>query len=336
MIFGSLFNLKYYSAFNKPQPFLAFHGQPSGKFAGTEDMMQPFLLLALSALQQAAAPVPQHTISLERVQVTLVEQVQVSATKAGILKDLHIREGSLVKRDQILAQIDDRDAQLHRQQVEMESEIALTQSENDVNLRYATKTKEVAQTELKRAQISVAEYRNSISPQEIDRLKLTGEQAELQIEQARRELAIAQFTHRLKEKMVEMAALDLEQRKIPAPLDGVVVELFRRRGEWVNPGDPIMRILRIDRLRVQGFLNAQQFGDEVLGCPVTLKVTLPNRAEPELFRGSVIFVSPEVEPLSGQFRIWAEVDNKNLLLKPGLSGSLTIDLSAAKTPKSNP
>jgi hypothetical protein len=38
----------------------------------------------------------------------------------------------------------------------------------------------------------------------------------------------------------------------------------------------------------------------------------------------VVFVSPEVEPVTGQFRIWSEVRNRDGLLSPGLSGTLTI------------
>jgi macrolide-specific efflux system membrane fusion protein len=39
----------------------------------------------------------------------------------------------------------------------------------------------------------------------------------------------------------------------------------------------------------------------------------------------VVFVSPEVDPVNGQVRIWAEIDNKSLVLRPGLQGALLIE-----------
>ena len=35
------------------------------------------------------------------------------------------------------------------------------------------------------------------------------------------------------------------------------------------------------------------------------------------FDGTVSFVSPEVDPITGQVRIWAEIDNRAGRLRPG-------------------
>jgi hypothetical protein len=40
-----------------------------------------------------------------------------------------------------------------------------------------------------------------------------------------------------------------------------------------------------------------------------------------------VFVSPEVNPVNGQVRVWAEVENRGLLLRPGLQAALTIHLA---------
>ena len=41
--------------------------------------------------------------------------------------------------------------------------------------------------------------------------------------------------------------------------------------------------------------------------------------------GKVTFVSPEVDPVNHQVRVWAEVDNTELVLRPGLAAEMTID-----------
>ena len=51
----------------------------------------------------------------------------------------------------------------------------------------------------------------------------------------------------------------------------------------------------------------------------------------ESFPGKIAFVSPEVDPITSQVRVWAEVENRKLLLRPGLRGSFVIHPEAAQT-----
>jgi macrolide-specific efflux system membrane fusion protein len=91
-----------------------------------------------------------------------------------------------------------------------------------------------------------------------------------------------------------------------------------------------VRVLRVDRLRVEGFVPVKQLPGELEGRRVTLTVDLPGKPG-AIFDGSVVFVSPEVNPVNGQVRVWAEVENPKLLLRPGIRGSLAIHATAAQT-----
>jgi multidrug efflux pump subunit AcrA (membrane-fusion protein) len=42
--------------------------------------------------------------------------------------------------------------------------------------------------------------------------------------------------------------------------------------------------------------------------------------------GEIVFVSPEINPVSGQVRVWAEVDNLQGYLKPGMRATMTVDV----------
>jgi macrolide-specific efflux system membrane fusion protein len=110
-------------------------------------------------------------------------------------------------------------------------------------------------------------------------------------------------------------------------LAGVVVQIKRHRGEWVEPGVAVIRILRVDRLRAEGFLDARHASPTLAGRSVTLAVNLAGQT-PSKFPGKLVFISPEVNPVNGQVRVWAEIENPQLLLKPGLQGSLIIDGAA--------
>src|SRR5581483_5566789 len=91
---------------------------------------------------------------------------------------------------------------------------------------------------------------------EIEKLELAVKQAGLQIEQAQHEQQLARFETDANSANVSMAEDDIDRRRIVAPLSGVVAQLLFRPGEWVQPGNPVLRIVRLERLRVAGFVSA--------------------------------------------------------------------------------
>jgi macrolide-specific efflux system membrane fusion protein len=108
----------------------------------------------------------------------------------------------------------------------------------------------------------------------------------------------------------------------------VVVQVNRRRGEWVEPGDSVVRILRIDPLKAEGFFKVDDLKYDLQDRPVTLRVNLPGKRQ-AVFSGRVVFISPEIDPLNGEVRFWAEVDNGQRKLRPGMRADLSVDLTAA-------
>ncbi len=88
----------------------------------------------------------------------------------------------------------------------------------------------------------------------------------------------------------------------------------------------------MDRLRIEGMVRADQYTPGQLANARTIfTVKLPHLGE-QRFEGQTVFVSPVVE-VTGEFTVWAEVTNsrdpKNgqWLLRPGLTGQLTIQLN---------
>ncbi len=290
------------------------------------------ILLLTAGMGWAEPTKLETTIKVDSVLVTLIEQVEVTAREVGVLTEIKVSEGQIVDADAVLARIDDSEAKLDAIRAKLELDIARERAQSDIDVRFARKSWEVAKAELKRAQESVKKFKKSVSETEIDQLRLSAERAELQIEQAQLELKTAQLTWKLKENAHEAAKGKVDRRKIVAPIAGVVVQINRKHGEWVQPSDNVIRILRIDRLRAEGFLNANQITSGLTGRPVTLTVDLPGRPK-QIFPGKLVFVSPEVNPVNGQVRVWAEIENRDRLLRPGLKASMEITSSIEKTAK---
>ena len=80
----------------------------------------------------------------------------------------------------------------------------------------------------------------------------------------------------------------------------------------------------LDRLRAEGLLNAEQATSDIMGKAVKVEVRFPG-GKAETFQGKIVFVSPEIHPVNGKVRVWAEVENRNGLLRPGLSVAMAIN-----------
>jgi RND family efflux transporter MFP subunit len=261
-------------------------------------------------------------IEVPSVLVKLIEQVDVPAREAGVLEQLAVREGQMVKAGDPLAQIDDAAAKFAKHKAELELDGARQLSDSDVKVRFARKSSEVAAAELKRALDSQQRLADSVSASELDQLRLLAEKATLEIEQAQLEFNVAKTARELKENDVRTAEHDVAQRRIHAPIAGFVAQVHRHPGEWVEPGQAILRMLRLDRLRAEGLVSAQTVGDDLMGRSVTL--TVRQGDSPTQYSGKIVFVSPEIDPVNGQVRVWAEIDNSDLKLRPGLHGSMAI------------
>ena len=119
--------------------------------------MQKFIPLALlagsliaGARAQAAGP-----IEIPAVLVKLIDQVEVPAREAGVLAELAAREGARIAEGDVLARIDDTEAQFARQRAKLELDIARKNAANEIAVRSAEKTLKVSEDELRRAQSSV-------------------------------------------------------------------------------------------------------------------------------------------------------------------------------------
>ena len=94
-------------------------------------------------------------------------------------------------------------------------------------------------------------------------------------------------------------------------------------------GDRVIRMIRLDRLRVEGFLPVRTARRELEGSPVRLSIEHPGRPTAQ-YTGKLIFVSPEVDPVNDQVRVFADIENPDLTLRPGLRGSLVIEFSGRR------
>src|SRR5438034_722296 len=275
------------------------------------------IAVLLAAGTPASVEIPSAVIKIS-------EEIAVPARDDGVLAKIEVKEGQLVEEGDVVVRLLDTDVRLAAERARLEAEIALRKFKNDVDLRYAKKSTDVAKAELARSLDTNEKYPKTVSNSELDRQRLQVDQGELQIQKAQHDLGVAGLTREIRDSEHKIASEQLERRTILAPLRGMIVEVLRRRGEWVQPGDTVVRIVRLDRLKAEGFLPAKHASLDLVGSKVRLKVVGGDN-KPMEFAGHIVFVNPEIDPLNSQVRVWAEVENPDLKLRPGMQATLTIE-----------
>jgi macrolide-specific efflux system membrane fusion protein len=265
----------------------------------------------------------------------IVEQVTTPARVAGVLASMDVAEGDVVAEGEVVAAVDDTEAKLLYQRAVTEHELARHRAVADMAIRSAEKSLGFSQQELLRLQRAGEGLPGSVSTSELEESQLTAAQARLALEQAQHDHRRETLTERLKQTELALAARNQDVHQIRAPLNGVVVEILRRRGEWVEPGEDVLRIMRIDRLRAEGLVDVQHVLRDLRGAPATISVSVRGRPEVTL-PGKVVFVNPEINPVNGQVRVRVEFDNPGGRLMPGMRANLVIgstpQVSASSVP----
>src|SRR5262245_21650998 len=204
-----------------------------------------FATLSIARESRAAEVVEGAPLEVQSVVLRLISEAEVPAQEAGVLTAVAVHEGQRVKKGELLAQIDDQVAQMAAKSAKLAFDVAKSKATNDVDLRYARKAAEVAEAELARSNESIAKVAKSVSQSQVDVERLSVDKSKLAAEQAEHEMQVATFEMNSKENEWAATKLAITRRKIVAPFDGVVVQIFVRLGEWVEPGQKMLRIVGV-------------------------------------------------------------------------------------------
>ncbi len=268
-------------------------------------------------------------LSLDSCLIDIVDERDVPALDAGRLQTVEYREGDIVDLGDLLATIDQREAEARREQAMHERDAAKEKATNEVNKDFAVASQKVAWFEYQVSLEANKKHPGTISKTEMAKFWFQHERARYQIKQAEHEMDISKIEVLAAEARLHEADLALERRQIVAPISGVVVELYHKDGDWVEPGEPVMHLVFLERLRVKGTVDAKQFApSELDNKPVSVDVEL-SRGRTETFDGKIVFVDPQIDQ-RGHFNVWAEVNNRvedgHWILQPGREGTMTINL----------
>lgn len=248
-------------------------------------------LLGAGALCSAQADVMGCLVEPDRV-------ADVGSQSVGVLETLMVERGDKVEAGQVVARLA---AQVERASVS----VAQARSQVDAELGQAVAAYGLAQRKLERTRDLLK--KDFVSGQALDQAEAEARVAEQRVAQARESQKVALREYRL-------SAAQLSQRDVRSPFEGIVVERYRTEGERIER-EPVVRVARIDPLRVEAIVPAAQFGSITPGQMATVKTDLPNFST---LSARVVLVDRVIDPASNSFRVRLTLPNPEHRIPSGL------------------
>lgn len=298
-------------------------------YAFSPALIAIFATMSVFALPTMGAPQSgtDRLVRIEGAILKVIDSAQVPAELQGVLANLGFREGQQVQKGDLIAKIKSADLAVELKRANARHEIASTKRDNKIDIQFARKSAEVSSARLNRSLNSNHRAPGVVSRGKIQELELEAHRDNLRVEQATKNIKVAGMETKLTEADVELARNKIEKTNIFSPLTGVVVMVDKKPGEWVEPGETVVKVVRLDRLRLEGFVPASQAGRISIGDSSKVLFEQDWLSNQKL-EGKVVFVNPEANPVNSQVEVWVEIDNPDQKLLPGLEATIEIDCAS--------
>jgi len=256
------------------------------------------LILGAASALAAAAPVAaqEYDCMIEARQV-----IEIRSPVEAIIEKVLVRRGDAVKKGQLLVTLasgPERAAlALAQSRAGMQGELKSAEARLDIAQKKAQRAEE-----LFKQQFISANARDEA-------------QAEFQL--ATEELRRVRESQKLNALEADRSAEVLAMRSIRSPLDGVVVEVMLKPGEFgaITFKDPIMKLAEIDPLYVEVVLPVSQYGRVKPGQKATV---MPEPPVGGRYDTTVSLVDKVIDAASGTFGVRLNLRNRNLEIPAGV------------------
>lgn len=255
---------------------------------------------------------PTSGISIPNAKIELIDRAELASTQTGVIAFEVPAAGTRVSEGDVIARLDDTVPAAALA-------VAQAQASTDAEIRSAERVAEVARSEVASADEANSAYPNTVSKLDYNRLKLTAARSEYDVDVAKRDLAVAKAR-------VHEAEMLLHTYEITAPFSGVVRRRFRRNGEAIRQGDPVVELASTARVRVIARIPIEELGRFTLGQAVRVATEYPFRGEQRTLSGDVTFIDLfDGDVNLKRVDVHIEVDNPDGVLIPGLQATVLAD-----------
>jgi membrane fusion protein, multidrug efflux system len=293
----------------------------------------------------AMGPVPVSVVNVQREDVPLTGQwvatldgmvnAQIQPQVSGNLIRQNYREGTVVKKGQVLFQIDPRPFQAAVDQAQGQVE----QAKGQVSQAQGQVAQAEAQLTLARINLNrdtpLAQAR-AIAQSQVDNEKQQVEQQTAAVRSAQAMVTAAQASVTSAQAALEAARLNLGFTQVRSLIDGVAGQATTQVGNLVGPQSVLTSVSQLNPIKVYFSISdreylgltarARQAGGDLLSgsAAVPLSLSLSNNQEYP-HKGRIAFVDRQINQQTGAIRIAAVFPNPGNVLRPGQFGRVTAE-----------
>jgi HlyD family secretion protein len=267
--------------------------------------------LVLTAQFSVASAAAARTVSVNGT-LRLGSSVTLGSQLSGLVKTVSCEVNSSVKKGQVCAKIDPRPFQNTLDQARADFAQAKAQLEQDqASLVYARAAFERNSTLVQRGVVSKDAFEN----------------AQSNYHQAQAKVDVDKATIAQRQAAIQMATLNLEYTDVVSPIDGMVIARKVEVGETIaaNFQAPALFVIASDprKLKLVANIPEADIGGIKEGDAATFKVkAFPSRTFNA--RVSLVRLAPEGQAGDVTYGVTLDVDNPDLLLKPGMTAAIRI------------
>lgn len=233
--------------------------------------------------------------------------VVLSSQASGVIVKMPVEEQDIISAGQPIAQLDDTEARLSVERLRLAVAEEHSVGEAQIRLDQARDDFEAARKLRESKTISPSDFRSAERKYKL---------AQVIVDRARYQKALTRIDLKRAEKQ-------LADRRIVAPLDGVVLKKHREVGESVDADaqTPVVTLIDVSRLRAEVLTPVEKIADMRLGQPATVVCNIfPQRT----IQATVVFIEPVVHPEVDQFKIKVEFTDPTKQVHPGMRATVRI------------
>ncbi len=228
----------------------------------------------------------------------------VGSQSVGVIERLLVERGDTVAAGQLVARL--------AGQVERASlSVAEARSQADAEVKQSEAAHDLAARKLERTKDLLK--RDFVSGQALDQAQAEARMAEHRVSQAKE-------AQRVLVRELRLSNAQLGQRDVRSPFEGVVIERYRTEGERIER-EPLVRVARLDPLRIEAIVPASQFGSVSVGQMAKVRTDVPSFA---VLQAKVVLVDKVIDPGSNSFRIRLSLPNADHRIPSGLRCKLDL------------
>jgi HlyD family secretion protein len=236
------------------------------------------------------------------------QTVDVAPKTGGRVESVNVQLGDRVRRNQLIAKIED-------------NEIVEQVKQAQASMEVAKATIRQREADLKVAEVNFERSKNLFGRQLLAKQALDDAESRYLSAQAQLDLAKAQTTQT--GARLEELEITLRNTRIVSPVDGFVGKRNVDPGAWVSQNAPVVSVVDIARLRIVANVVEKDLRLVNPGDQASIEVD----AYPgEIFRGRIARVSPVLDPATRTATMEVEIPNVDYRLKPGMYARVALTI----------